>query len=353
MLSFFKSFADRSPAYSKLFFISDNAGWVLDNEVKEVSGVARSLGLNVYSESPQKSWYKQSAFFPSFYMLMRSKPYKWKWNVASSYFHGMPGCGNDEFDNRFDKLTAMHHHIQRLHVSNYPFKETILQSGISPEKVHVIPIGVNVDLFPLQTESLKSKVRKSLGIPDSAVVIGSFQKDGNGWQDGEEPKLIKGPDILLETLALLKTDVDNLHVLLSGPARGYVKAGLKRLGIPYLHHNVEDYQDMYKLYHCLDLYLVTSREEGGPKAVLESMATGIPLVTTRVGQARDLVNHGVNGWIADVNSVDELARHSLEVLSGSYDATSYVIESRKTAERNSYINQKELWRNFFKGFVTD
>ena len=57
-------------------------------------------------------------------------------------------------------------------------------------------------------------------------------------------------------------------------------------------------------YEAIDVCLVTSRDEGGPRAVLEAMATGIPLVTTRVGQASDLVRHGENGWLVDVEDVD-------------------------------------------------
>ena len=39
--------------------------------------------------------------------------------------------------------------------------------------------------------------RRVLGLPASAFVVGSFQKDGVGWGEGLEPKLIKGPDVLL------------------------------------------------------------------------------------------------------------------------------------------------------------
>ena len=45
---------------------------------------------------------------------------------------------------------------------------------------------------------------------------------GVGWGDGLEPKLIKGPDVLLQTVALLRQRIPELFVLLSGPARGYV-----------------------------------------------------------------------------------------------------------------------------------
>ena len=56
----------------------------------------------------------------------------------------------------------------------------------------------------------KINLRRELNIPETSFLIGSFQKDGNGWGRGEEPKLIKGPDIFLEVIEVLKNKVDNL-----------------------------------------------------------------------------------------------------------------------------------------------
>ena len=135
-------------------------------------------------------------------------------------------------------------------------------------------------------------------------MVGSFQKDGVGWGDGQEPKLIKGPDVFLEAMELLRIRVPELFVLLSGPARGYVKTGLDRLGVPFKHLYVDSYPEVGQLFQALDAYIVSSRQEGGPKAVLESMASGVPLVTTRVGQAMDLVHHDVNGWMVESEDYD-------------------------------------------------
>ena len=48
------------------------------------------------------------------------------------------------------------------------------------------------------------KIKHNLGIPEDYLVIGSFQKDGEGWGEGLKPKLIKGPDIFIETIKLIK-----------------------------------------------------------------------------------------------------------------------------------------------------
>ena len=50
-------------------------------------------------------------------------------------------------------------------------------------------------------------------------------------------------------------------------------------------------------YSALDIYVITSRIEGGPVPLLESMACGTPVVTTPVGMAREFVQNGVNGLV--------------------------------------------------------
>ena len=96
-------------------------------------------------------------------------------------------------------------------------------------------------------------------------------------------------------------------MLLTGPARGYVRRELERLGIPYRHVSARSRDELARAYHALDVYLVASRQEGGPKAVLEAMAAGVPLVSTRVGQAQELVEHGIDGWLVDVEDAEGLA----------------------------------------------
>ena len=59
-----------------------------------------------------------------------------------------------------------------------------------------------------------------------------------------------------------------------------------------MHRLLPDRDGLASAYHALDAYVVPSRQEAGPKGVLESMATGVPLVTTRAGQAPDLVVEG-------------------------------------------------------------
>jgi len=97
--------------------------------------------------------------------------------------------------------------------------------------------------------------------------------------------------------------------------------------------------------------MVTSRQEGGPKAVLESMASGVPLVTTKVGQAMDIVIHGVNGWMVEPEDAEGLAHFGEKIMTHREDLGPILENARKTAEENSYTSQIPLWHDFMEGFV--
>jgi glycosyltransferase involved in cell wall biosynthesis len=100
------------------------------------------------------------------------------------------------------------------------------------------------------------------------------------------------------------------------------------------------------------VYLVTARQEGGPKAVLEAMATGVPLVTTRVGQVPDVVIHGDNGLIADVDDVDGLVAAVTAVHEDSQLASRLRDAGRPTAEAFADVRLDDRWAALLDGFVS-
>lgn len=339
--------------YSRLILYGDSAGWVLDWEMRELRSICSKLGVPVVKSLWKHAYRPQSVFFSNQFFLKKDDwmdllPHR----IGFSYFHGLPNTGDDDFDRVYRALRKNHEKLARIQVSHTEMRDAILQIGIDPSKVFLIPIGVNTSFFPFRTVEQKRITRAELGVPQSAFVIGSFQKDGIGWGDGFEPKLIKGPDVFLSTIKLLKRDIPELYVLLSGPARGYVKKGLDELQVPYKHVFLKSYPDIAKMFYALDVYLVASRQEGGPKAILESMASGIPIISTRVGQATDLIRNGENGWLADVEDIAGLAACVLQVYSSGDSALTQVLSrGRECAEINSYNAQLPLWASFMKGFV--
>jgi glycosyltransferase involved in cell wall biosynthesis len=228
-------------------------------------------------------------------------------------------------------------------------RDLVLEAGVEPGAVHLIPIGIDLENFPVVTPERRSAARARFALPDDAFVVGSFQKDGVGWGEGLEPKLVKGPDVLVSALRRLQAAIPDLYVLLTGPARGYVRRELDRAGIPYVHSLVDTRAELATAYQAVDVCLVPARQEGGPKAMLESMASGIPLVTTRVGQATEIVTDGVNGWIVDVEDADALAERAIALTSGPSSQLREL--ARVTAEGYALERLDPLWGELLDGFV--
>lgn len=236
----------------------------------------------------------------------------------TSFFHGKREDGPD-VSRHIDDFLKSAPRLARIVTGAGLIEDRLLGWGIPREQLVRIPIGVDTGRFRPPTPEERRAARAKLGIADNAVVIGSFQKDGVGWGDGMEPKLIKGPDVFLKAVELLQPEVP-VMAMLTGPARGYVKQGLDRLGIPFVHRYVQNHADLVECYHALDLYFVTSREEGGPMGLMESMASGVPVVSARVGMASDLILDMVTGGLVRPESAEEIAAKALSVLSLQEDA---------------------------------
>ena len=219
-----------------------------------------------------------------------------------------------ENDKRLKLVKNIDNRLSFWHSSCRSTIDKLIKHGANPQKCHVIPLGVDTQVFKPAHQEQKLALRKELNIPPDARVIGSFQKDGIGWKDGQKPKLEKGPDLFCETLERLATE-QPVFALLTGPARGYVISRLKKANIPYLHLGYLDHaNDVAKYFQALDLYLISSRIEGGPKSALEAPASGIPLVTTPVGMVSDILAHEESAMIARQFDANELANLCSRVL---------------------------------------
>lgn len=296
-------------------FVIENADWAIrwvgEHVRDEIEAI--SPGTIATTAQPQRLA-RRVVHFGSQYMWLTWGRHMSRTNrYVVSFFHGKREDG-PEVSRHIDAFLKSVPRLGRIVTGAGLVERRLIAWGVPQERVVRIPIGVDTKLFCPSTPEQKQAARTRLGIPDDAVVIGSFQKDGVGWGDGMEPKLIKGPDIFLKAVERLKQSMP-VVVMLTGPARGYVKQGLDRLGVPFVHRYVQSHADLVECYQALDLYLVTSREEGGPMGLMESMASGVPVVSTAVGMAPDLIVDGVTGGLVGVDDAEGIAGKAMHLLS--------------------------------------
>jgi glycosyltransferase involved in cell wall biosynthesis len=84
---------------------------------------------------------------------------------------------------------------------------------------------------------------------------------------------------------------------------------------------------------CMDVMLLTSRQEGLPNVLIEAQALGVPVVTTHVGGAPEALSQGRTGWSVATDYPDFLAAPVLSLLR---DVT---LQSRASADARIFAQQ--------------
>lgn len=319
-------------------FVIENANWAIRWVGEHIRDEIEALAPSTVSTTtePQRLAYRLVHFGSQYMWLTWGEHMSRSNRYVVSFFHGKHSDGS-EASRHIDQFLRSVPRLSTIITGASLIEQRLLAWGVPREKLVRIPIGVDTRLFQPPTPEQKQCARVKLGIPDNAVVVGSFQKDGVGWDDGMEPKLIKGPDIFLRAIKHLVNELP-VVVLLTGPARGFVKRGLSRLGVPFIHRYVKSHAELVECYHALDLYFVTSREEGGPMGLMESMASGVPVVSTAVGMAPDLIVNGLTGGLVESEDADGVAEKALHILSLS--------ESRHDKLKDHALNAVKIcdWR---------
>lgn len=144
--------------------------------------------------------------------------------------------------------------------------------GLDPRSVVPIPTGVR----PPPRSRPPEDVRRELGLPAGARVIGSLS-----WLAP-----LKRLDRAVETLARLPEDVHWVHAG-TGPERPSLERLAERFGVRSRVHFLGWREDVGDLLGLFELYLVTSDREGMSNSMLEALASGVPVVSTPVGGARE------------------------------------------------------------------
>lgn len=160
---------------------------------------------------------------------------------------------------------------------------------INLKKVHIIPTGVDVKRF----EKAEGDIRKEFGIPkDQAVIL---------YSGLIVPR--KGIDVIIKTADKLRNK--NIKFLLVG--NGPYRKKYEKMAKKYKLQNKIIFtgwrKDIAKFYKSADIFFLPSRGEGLPGVVMEAMAAGLPVVSSRIPCTTDLVEDGENGFLCEIEDV--------------------------------------------------
>lgn len=261
----------------KVFALRPNESWIVDRIVSEWNEGNNNLVSSI--QDADVIWLAADWCWRQVpVQLLSSK------KVIATVHHIVP--------NKF--LVQEHHEFiaRDLFVNAYhcPNKRTAdFIASLTSKPIHIIPYWCNENIWSINSYIEKDVQQKELGIPPSKFIIGSFQRDTEG-SDLKTPKLEKGPDLFCDAIEKFATQHDNLHILLGGWRRQYVINRLNQAKIPFTYIERGSIATIRRMYWSLDLYLVTSRYEGGPQALLEAASMKVPIVSTPVGIAEQVLD---------------------------------------------------------------
>ena len=126
----------------------------------------------------------------------------------------------------------------------------------------------------------------------------------------------KGPDLFLRAALSIRAQCPRAHFVLVGEGAMLTQLQLfvSRFAIADAVHFAGSQDDMPAVFNELDVVVSSSLSEAMPLAVMEAMASGVPVVACKVGGIPDLIEHGVTGWRAPESDYDELATRVVDLL---------------------------------------
>lgn len=180
-------------------------------------------------------------------------------------------------------------------------KAKLLKAGVRAQKIHLIRNGIDMRPFINAKPSLRVD-----GDGESVLVVGWIGRLSNE----------KGADIFLRAAASVLAEYPGARFVVvgDGPDLAMLNALIDELNIRKNVSLAGRREDMPSVYASLDVMVSSSRQEGLPMAILEGMASGLPLVATAVGDVPTVVRDGRSGVLVPSEDVGLLASAIVELL---------------------------------------
>lgn len=165
-------------------------------------------------------------------------------------------------------------------------------------KTILIP-GVGIDLDKFQKkEPTRQEIRNKLGIPDGKIILMSV---------GELTKR-KNHMVVIDALARLK-EYDILYVICGdGPLKAQLRAKAEELGVRDRVKLLGFRKDIAELHKAADIFVFPSLQEGLPVAVMEAMASGLPIVASKIRGNEDLISNNQGGYLVNPTDSEQVAK---------------------------------------------
>jgi glycosyltransferase involved in cell wall biosynthesis len=179
-----------------------------------------------------------------------------------------------------------------LAVSEAVRRNVIEKLHLAEGKIRTLYNGVDTEEFRPLSADHRETCRQILGLPRDALVVAMVARLVSQ----------KNHAFVIENARDLLRDFPQMFFVFAGS--GPLETELKNMAVRY---GVIDHilflgarDDVPQLLACSDMSILPSSREGFSNTILESLACGLPVVASDVGGAREVIEHGINGYLVEM-----------------------------------------------------
>lgn len=243
-----------------------------------------------------------------------------------------------------DKLVAALRGVQRVFTVSDSLRRLALELGADPAITRVVGNGVDLQrFFPVD----RGAARARLGLPPQAPVLITV----GGLVER------KGFHRVIELLPALRATFPDLHYLVvGGPSpegdwTDRLRQQVRDLGLESCVHFTGPVEpdDLRGVLSAADVFALPTRNEGWANVLLEAMACGLPVVTTRVGGNEEVVCRPELGTVVPFGDAPALQQALAEALARDWDRAAL----RHYAEANTWDRRVEVLEREFRALEAE
>lgn len=222
-------------------------------------------------------------------------------------------------------------------------EQTMRHEGLPDQKVRVIYNGL--DLAPYRQSADGNAFRKEIGIDNSAPLVGMIANFNFE---------IKGHRYFMEAARRVSDRIPSVQFLLvgDGPLRQRFEKLAEDLGIDRKVHFLGRRTDIPDILASFDVSVLCSTNEGFSNVILESMASGKPVIATCVGGSPEMVAGGETGYLVPPADSDALAKAIIDLLKNPNKAEEMGEKGRKMVQERFAIEKMvKSYEVLYQGLV--
>ncbi|MBI2252654.1 MAG: glycosyltransferase family 4 protein [Armatimonadetes bacterium] len=183
-------------------------------------------------------------------------------------------------------------------------KNNLTSNGAFKNKINLIYNGIDIEEY--QADVNKTEIKRQLGFLKEDCLVGMVAR--------LEPQ--KNPALFIKSAKIAASKNPNIRFILvgGGSLENQLKNLTKELSLEDKVRFLGARNDVPVLLRALDLFVLTSNWEPLGIVILEAMATGAPVIATRVDGVPELISHLENGYLVAPDNEESLAAAILNLL---------------------------------------